>query len=512
MPEISKTANQIKVGAGLTYVTIIIQIIVGLVYTPFMLQTLGQSEYGLYSLAHSVIAYLTVLDLGFGNAIIRYTAKYRAEGNIPKQNEMFGMFIVLYSIIGLIALCAGSIMAMNAHNVFDRNMSVDEVQKTEIMLWILTLNLAFTFPMSIWGSIITAYERFVFLRVISIIRSILNPIIMVAFLLFGYRAIAMVIITTVFNIVTLLINFYYCRINLAVKVVYGIYDWKLLREIAIYSMWVFLNQITEKIYWSGGQFILGAQKGTADVAKYSVAIQIKDLYYMFSTAISSVFLPRITTMVAKGVSDKEISDLFIKLGRIQYIIVGLILVGFVLLGKTFVILWAGADYELSYYIALLFLCSTSVPLIQNIAINILQARNQQAFRAITIVIISTISLLISIPISAKYGAIGCAVATTVAVFIAYSLILNIYYYKTIHLNIPLFWINILKMSLTPVFLVFLGKLILSRVLINNWFSFCLASVILMIFYCFLMFKLSLNKEEKDLFFKPILIFLRKINK
>lgn len=61
--------NQLKAGAALNYVSIILNMVVGLIYTLFMLRMLGLSEYGLYSLAASIIAYLAVLDLGFDNAI-----------------------------------------------------------------------------------------------------------------------------------------------------------------------------------------------------------------------------------------------------------------------------------------------------------------------------------------------------------------------------------------------------------------------------------------------------------
>ena len=80
--------NQLKAGAALSYLSIALNMVVGLVYTPYLLRMLGQSEYGLYSLAASLIAYLTVLDLGFGNAIVRYTAKFRTEGKLREQEEM----------------------------------------------------------------------------------------------------------------------------------------------------------------------------------------------------------------------------------------------------------------------------------------------------------------------------------------------------------------------------------------------------------------------------------------
>ena len=71
-------SKQRKIGVVLSYASIIISTLVQLIYTPFMIRKLGQSEYGLYSLIASVIGYLTLFDLGFGNAIVVYTSKYQA--------------------------------------------------------------------------------------------------------------------------------------------------------------------------------------------------------------------------------------------------------------------------------------------------------------------------------------------------------------------------------------------------------------------------------------------------
>ena len=156
--------NQLKVGAILNYFIIALNTIVGLAYTPYMLRCLGQNEYGLYSLVASVIAYLTILDFGFGNAIVRYTAKFRAEGKMQEQWEMFGMFLIVYCIIGLIAFGGGLGLYYNVDVLFDRTMTESDLSQARTMMLLLTINLAFTFPLSIFGSIITAYENFVFQR------------------------------------------------------------------------------------------------------------------------------------------------------------------------------------------------------------------------------------------------------------------------------------------------------------------------------------------------------------
>ena len=498
--------NQLKAGAALNYVSIILNMVVGLLYTPYMLRMLGQSEYGLYSLAASIIAYLTVLDLGFGNAIVRYTAKFRAEEKKREQEEMFGMFFLLYIGIGAIALIAGSVLSLNVENMFSQSMTAEEVNRTRIMLWLMTFNLAFTFPMSIWGSIMTAYERFVFQRIVSIIRSVLNPVVMVLLLVVGYKAIAMVVVTTIFNVATLLINWWYCKHRLSIKVRFAKFHWGFLKEVSIYSFWIFLNAIMDRIYWSTGQFVLGIYKGAASIAVYAVAIQLQSMYMLFSTAIVGVFLPRVTSMVAKGASDKEISNLFVRTGRLQYIIMAYILSAFIVFGKQFIQLWAGPNYTDSYYIALLFLVPLTIPLIQNFGITILQARNQMKFRSLLYIVIALASLGLSVLLAKSHGGFGCAFATGLALLIGQGLIMNIYYQRKQHIDIAEFWKEIVKMSAVPAVLVVAGLLTIN----NGWLSkptvgtFGISVVLFTCLYGVAFWKLGMRKDEKDLLLQPLM--------
>lgn len=504
--------NQLKAGAALNYVSICLNMVVGLIYTPYMLRMLGQSEYGLYSLAASIIAYLTVLDLGFGNAIVRYTAKFRAEGKQREQEEMFGMFFILYIGIGVIAMIAGSVLSLNVENMFSRAMTDTEVSRTRIMLWLMTFNLAFTFPMSIWGSIMSAYERFVFQRIVSIVRSVLNPVVMILLLVVGYKAVAMVVVTTLFNVATLLVNWWYCKYRLTIKVRFAKFKWGFLKEVSIYSFWIFLNAIMDRIYWSTGQFVLGIYKGSVAIAVYAVAIQLESMYMMFSTAISSVFLPKVTSMVTKGSSDEEISDLFIRTGRIQYIVMAYILSAFVVFGKQFIILWAGDDYADAYYLTLMFLVPLTVPLIQNLGILILQARNQMKFRSMLYIVIALCSLGLSIYLAQIYGGYGCAFATGMALLIGQGLIMNIYYQKKQRINIKVFWWEILKMSIVPAIFIVVGLYALNHFEPSNMtvLDFAKYLILYTVLYIPLFLIFSINKEEKNLLLYPVLLIIRRV--
>lgn len=504
--------NQLKAGAALNYVVIILNMLVGLLYTPYMLRMMGQSEYGLYSLVASVISYLTVLDLGLGNAIVRYTAKFRAEGKTTEQYEMFGMFLVLYIIIGVIAFAAGLGLYFNVDTLFGATMTVEELDKARIMMLFLIFNLAVTFPMSIFGSIITAYERFVFPKVVNIIRVILNTVIMICLLEMGYKAVAMVVLQTVFNLLTLVINFFYCKYKLQIKVFFRNFQWGFLKEVAVYSFWIFLNVIMDRIYWSTGQFVLGAFVGTAAVAVFAVAIQLEHIYMQFSTSISSVFLPKVTGMVARNDNRKEISDLFIRTGRIQYIVIALILSGFIIFGRDFINLWAGPDYDSAYAITLLFFISLAIPLIQNLGITILQARNQMKFRSLLYIVIALISLAFQIVLAKQYGGLGCAIAIAGALLLGQGLIMNIYYHTKQGLDILSFWLEILKMSIVPIVVGVVSVYLLRNTTLDNWFSLGFAIGIFAIVYIPLFFCFSMNQSERDLFVKPIRNIIRRIKR
>lgn len=494
--------NQLKAGVVLNYVVIFLNTVVGLLYTPYMLRMMGQSEYGLYSLVASVIAYLTVLDLGFGNAIVRYTAKFRAEKKTEEQYEMFGMFFLLYLVIGIIAFGIGLGLYFNVDTLFGNTMTAVELGRARIMMLLLVANLAFTFPMSIWGSIIQAYEDFVFQKSLNIIRIILNTVVMICLLHFGYKAVAMVVVQTIFNVLTLVINFIYCRRKLNIHIYFRLkhFHWGFLKEVALYSFWIFLNAIIDRVYWSTGQFVLGAMVGTAAVAVFAIAIQLEGMYMQFSTAISSVFLPKVTAMVATNRSRKEISDLFIRTGRIQYIVLAYILSGFIIFGRQFIELWAGAGYSDAYMISLLFFIPLTVPLIQNLGITILQARNEMKFRSVLYIIIALVSLAMQIVLTSHFGGIGCAMGVSGALVVGQILIMNVYYRRKQDLDIMTFWKEISKMSIIPIVLIFSSMLVIRHFFaLDSWGKLILGIAAFSLVYIPLFFRFSMTDDERNLF-------------
>ena len=126
-----KQINQLRIGVVLSYINLGISCIIPFLYTPVMLRILGQSEYGLYSLSNSVISYLTLLTFGFGSTIIRYLAKYRAEGNKEAVQKTFGLFLCLYSIAAILVMLVGTCLSFNVEEIFHKGLTSTEIDKVQ---------------------------------------------------------------------------------------------------------------------------------------------------------------------------------------------------------------------------------------------------------------------------------------------------------------------------------------------------------------------------------------------
>lgn len=496
--------NQLKAGVFLNYTLSVLYVLIGLLYTPYMLRKLGQSEYGLYALVASVMTHLSLLDLGFGDAIVRYTAKYKAEGRTEEQYNLFGMFFVVYVVISALVLISGIILYCNLPSLFGKTMTIVELERAKIMMSLLIFSMVISFLFQIYRSIITAYEKFIFSKGLAIISLILNTVSSIIVLALGYKAVAMVVISVMFSITTQIISFIYCTRSLKVKIRFGHFNKNLLAEIATYSSWIFLNVLMAKIYWSSGKFVLGAVSGTVAVSILALAINMVTMYISVSGSISGVFLPRVTGMVSSHKSAEEISDLFIRVGRLQFTAIILIFSGFIVFGKHFFNLWAGPEYTESYPITILFFTAQLIPLIQSLGITILKARNEMKFCSLTFLTSSLACLLGQIVFSKWYGAIGCAIATSIAIIIGHGVVMNIYYYKKQQLAIKRFWMEIGKMAIIPCMLTALSLIIMKDIDIKSWQLLISLIFIFLLIYIPLFWHFSMSAYERNLISAPII--------
>lgn len=492
-----------------------LSVIIGLFYTPVMIKMLGQSEYGLYNTVCSTISTLSVLSLGFNSSYVRYYAQYNKEKDKDSINRLNGLFILIFTVIGLIALLCGLYLTFNLNSVFDSGLSESEYETAKTLMFILTFNLAFSFPMSVFSSIISAHEKFVFLKILGLINTLVSPMVTLPLLFFGFRSVSLAVVAVCLNIFFSFIHFLYVVFVLNEKFVFHGFEKGLIKSLFTYTSFIAINMIIDQINWNVDKLLLARYKGTEAVSVYTVAYTFYNYYMSFSVAVSSVFTPRIHSIYNRFNNDislmnKKLTELFIKVGRIQFILLSLLATGIVFFGKPFLLFWVGEGFEDSYRVALLLILPASVPLIQNLGIEIQRAENKHKFRSVVYLIMAILNFVLSVFLCQKYGAVGAAFGTALSLVFANGFIINIYYYKKCGIDIPLFWKNILRQSTGLIVPVLFGTICNKYIEFNSLPLLICGVVSYTFIYCISMWFLGMNKYEKQLVIVPLKKILNKL--
>ena len=425
MIDTNSKSKQRQYGIVLNYLNLFAKVLIQFLYVPLLLRFLGQGEYGVYQLSASMISYLSLLNFGFSGSYLRFY--FRCKGEKDKIKSLNFTYFVCFTLFSVVATLAGFIISNNAKIVLGPKLSANELQLAKKLLQILTINLAISFPGSVFSSIVSANECFIFQRFVELIKTILNPGIGILALILGYQSIGLVIGTTLINIVAIILNIYYCVRVIHAPLGCARFDSLLLRDVGKFSFFLFLNSVIDMINWNVDQFILGRVAGAAEIAIYSVGAQINTMFIQISDMVATAFAPKVNNIIStKKDYQKEINTLFTNIARIQSVLVFGILFGFLSFGQKFIYFWAGKDYYESFFVAIALMAPSALPLCESLAVDIQRAMNLHQFRSIVYLGISIGNIIVSIPLAKKYGAIGSAIGTSIALVLGNCIIINLF--------------------------------------------------------------------------------------
>ena len=492
--------DQKKAGVLLSYGQTVLSTVISLIYTPVMLRLLGQSEYGLYTLVNGFISNLSLLSFGLGSAYMRYYARAEAKDGDDGVARINGMFMTIFLFVGLLSLIIGGILVANVHHIFGAKLTPVEVERARLLMALLVVNIALSFPLSVYTSYITAKERFFFQRLCNLIRTVLNPIVMLPMLLMGWGSVSLVLVMLIMRLFTDVFNYVYCKKKLNMRMTFGHFDFGMLKEMFGFSFFIFLNMIIDQVNWTIDTTLLGVISGTTAVAIYGIGSQIHHYFMTLSTSISGVFTPQINRIVARGAEDcdKELTGLFTRVGRVQFMLLMLVLTGFAFVGLPFVRAWGGEDYAPAYLIGLLLMGPVTIPLIQNIGIEIQRAKNKHQFRSKVYFFMALGNVAISIPLGMAWGGVGCALGTAISVIVGNGLVMNWYYHRHIGLDMLYFWKSILSMLPSMVVPVVLGFAAVTLVDFSGYMGVICFALPYAAVFCACLYRFGMNQSERGM--------------
>lgn len=486
--------NQIKQGAILSYFNLGLNVLIGLVYTPWMISSIGKADYGLYTLAMSIIG-LLAFDFGLGNATTKFICEYLAHDRQDKVNELLGLVFKLYLALDAIIFLVFAGVYFFIPDIYE-GLTESEMGPFKIVFVIAACYCTLSFPFIPLNGILTGYEKFIQLKVCDLFQRLFIVITMAICLLYGFGLYALVIVNSAAGIITIIIKLIVIKRQTPLTVNIRFWDTAELKRIFSFVVWVTVIALSQRMIFNIAPSILGIFADSAQIAILGVAITIEAYTYLFANAISGMFLPRVSKMVA-GEDIESVQQLMIRVGRLQLIVCGFIFIWFVVFGRDFINLWVGQGYSAVYLCALLFLTPIVIQLPQEIGITYIIAANKVRSQSYIYIGMAVINLVLAIPLSKYFGVNGLAIA----IFIAFSyrtIALDMMFHKRLGLNMSRFFKETFVRLLPSFLLVSSIMFLIAIIPINGWLGLTLKSIVTVVVFCIVILTIGANDEEKEL--------------
>lgn len=507
--------SQLKIGIILNYINIGLGNLIPVFYTPIMLGILGQSEYGLYKLSSSITSYLSLISMGIGSAVTRYLIKAREQEGKEAEERVLGLFVTIFQVIAIVVFIVGVALTFSLHYFYGDSLSPKELWKMRILVFLMVCNTALTLSMSPFFSLVTSHERFVFSQFMNILITCAVPVVNLIVLFIGFYSIGMALSSLVIHLIVNLCYLLYSRTNLKIKARFKNMPTHLLKEIMVFSFWIFVANVVTQLYNATDTVMIGTVPalGTKAVAVYNVGGVFNTMVFSLAVGMSALLTPKTNKMVFSGATNAELTDLCIRVGRIQSYIITLVITGFIAFGQPFLHYYVGPEYGESYWVAVLMMIPNLIPLVQSVCLSIIVAQNKHRFRSLVYLGIAVANVIGTwFLMQTPLGVIGAALMTGVALVIGQGFIMNWYYNKKTGLEIGRFWKELIKTFLIPVAMCVITLVISKFVDFYNIPILIIGIMVYTLVFLLVNWFFVMNSYEKDLIIRPLLRFKNKFKK
>ena len=489
--------NQRRVGVILGYLNIVVKNLVNLVYTPMLLSFVGQAEYGVYQTSYSFVFSLSLLSFGFSQAYVRFYTQRRMHGTEKDIRRLNGVYLVLYLLVSIFALVLGLAFAASAEIVFAASFTQEEVGLARTVMSIMAGSITVTLFNSVFDAYVLAHEEFRFQQTRQLAASLVTPFCAYGLLLLGMGVVGVAIAQLAVNILLLFLNGTFCLGRLKMRFDVRHLDGSLFRSVAAFSAWIFANQVCDLVNQNVPNVLLGALTSASIVAVFAVSIQVRNVFVSLSSTMSNVLTPEINRIVAKSDDNTELTRLMTRVGRYQMMLFCWVYGGFVLLGRFFVLEWAGEGFTDAYLLILAMTLPLVIPLTQNTGIEIQRAKNMHRARSIVLLFMAIFNVIFTLVASPTLCYWAPTIGYVLSITLGNGAFMNWYYQRRVGLDMQHFW----KRNL-PVFVAGMAVTAIcfavSQVLpVSDWISFFMWGAVYTVLFAIALWFAVLDKNERS---------------
>jgi len=403
------------------YVAIAVEAVVGVLMMPFNVSHLGASAYGLWALTASITMYFSVLDLGYGGALVKFIAQYRAWRQRDALNEILSTMFVVFSGVGVVTFLVTLVVASQFGRVF--NVTPDQIRTGQSLLLITSGYIAIRFAASIFGAVVYGFQRFYLNDLISIGSSIAVALTNVVVLQRGGDLVTLVSATTMVRVLSLggfvLTGF---LVYPGLRVSTRLFRRERLREVTGFSVYVMVLDWSAKLNYSADALVIGAMVSTSAVAVWTVGERLAQVSAQLAGQLTGSLFPLVVDSDAAARGDR-LRDIMIHGTLLSLALAVPICTGLAVMAGPIVDAWMGPRFQGSVVVVRLLLCVVLVRIGAGSATVILRGAGQHRLLAITNATTAIVNVLLSIALVGPLGIAGVAIGTLLPVTVGIAFVL-----------------------------------------------------------------------------------------
>lgn len=488
--------NKKRNGIILTYIYFVLNTVLTIFIGAFVVRSVGKTDYGVHQSMTAFINYLVLLEFGTSTLMARNLAVLNKDGSEEeKVKKNVSTIWTLTIVLSLLILIGIIIFYFLTEYIYSNSLTNEQVILGKKILIFSGTNLIFNFLSTTLFGLLIAFEQYVYEKSLMIFRLILRTTLIVIFFTISHNILYFSIIDASLSFLTFVITLVFVLIKIKVPLNPRYFDKNILKTSIPFATAILLQGLVSTANGTLDKFLISIMMKPEDVAVYSISTMIYAMYSSIGTTPTSMFMPGIAKAVREGKEGKELTKVLVQSARLNTFTLGVVGVGFILVGRPFIEMVYGVDFGDAWLYAIILIIPAFFNLCNMSVVTVLDIYNKRLTRSLVLLGVTVLNLVITIFGIMWFGMIGAAIGTAISVTVQV-IILNIYYNQKMGIDIPYLFKESFKGILINLIIAGLITLPLYFVLKSNILKFFVMGIAFVLIFFVLFLAFGINPDEK----------------
>lgn len=408
-------------------------IVIAFMLSPFLVHTLGDTNYGIWSIISAFAGYMTLLDLGVSSAIAKYVSKYKALKDYKSLNVVFSSGLVIMSLVGLLLFAISPFLADIVVSTFKFDPGMQDT--IHALVIVAAIDVAVFVASGVFYGAFFGFQRNEITNAAVLFTALFKAVVFYFVLTSGFGLLAMAVVSLIAHILAaLLLALTLRRVEPKVIITTKYADKSTIFSIFNYSKFTFLTMLGLQLIYYSDAFVIGYFLSAAAITIYTIPWSLNEYSNKLIHAVAQTFVPVFSQQEATN--ERDLYKTYLSGTKAVILLSNLLCIGVLTLGDEFIGIWMGPRYAVECSTLLTIMFTTQLfksPQLISYSI-LLGTANHQKFATYNMAF-SVANLILSIILVQKFGLIGVASATAITQILFYVVVTPILTSKVINFSL-----------------------------------------------------------------------------